>query len=407
MNKFIKYGAFFLVFVGFNFVFCEELTNLPFFLKTMTEKERVECQKDRKLTDERYIIRKNGKSGFIDGCGVEKVKPEYDSAFEYTEGLARVEKNKKYGYIDKNGKEAIPLLYDDAWFFKEGLSRVKLKWWWGDVWGYINRENELIIKFQYISAYSFYDGQAFVFDGKNVRLINKNGETVKIFPYNFEDFEEDVSYFKKKNNSISCAYVENCPDPGFFDYSGQKFINIKVDRFLSSREKKEEVKEKVILEENGKQIYFKSCGDGFSIVGKKDKKEETIYNKDKEVVLKGDFHANCPVLDRLVYRKNKKIYLYDMKEKRNMLVVDGNDMKNKTFGNLYHFDGKIVVIKGFGEESTMEIFDNDLKKVFLKIKPAGTIELFKTMKKNIRVLKWKDRIYYLDDNYKVFWSYNI
>jgi len=103
----------------------------------MTEKERVECQKDRKLTDERYIIRKEGKSGFIDGCGVERINPEYDSVFEFTEGLARVEKNKKYGYIDKNGKEAVPLLYDDAWFFKEGLSRVKLKWRWGDIWGYI------------------------------------------------------------------------------------------------------------------------------------------------------------------------------------------------------------------------------------------------------------------------------
>ncbi|MGI6393939.1 MAG: WG repeat-containing protein [bacterium] len=369
----------------------------------MTEKERVECQKDIKLTDERYIIRKNGKGGFIDGCGLIRVQPEYDSVFEFTEGLARIEKNKKYGYVDKNGKEVIPLLYDDAWFFKEGLSRVKLKWRWGDIWGYINKERDLIIKFQYISAYSFYNGQAFVFDGKNVRLINKNGESVKILPDNFEDFKEDESYFKKKYKPLSCIYDKNCPDSGFYDYSGQEFNNIKIDRFLSSSKNGE----KSTVDENSKQTYSKVCSDGFSIVGKKGGKEEIVFNKNNEIVLKGDFHASCPNENQLIYIKNKRIYLYDMVAKKIIFDMAGNDIKNKVFGSMSHFENKILIVKGFGEDSTMEIFDSDLKKVFLKIKPAGTIELFKTMEKNIRILKWKDQIYYLDENYRVFWSDNI
>ena len=45
--------------------------------------------------------------GFIDKNGNEIVKPEYDNAYDFSEGLAAVAKDFKWGFIDKTGNEAI------------------------------------------------------------------------------------------------------------------------------------------------------------------------------------------------------------------------------------------------------------------------------------------------------------
>ena len=101
-----------------------ETTNETDFMMTKAEFE--ECYKNKEKTEQRFLIRQNGKTGFIDGCGRVVIEPIYDSALEFSEGLARVEKDKKYGYIDKSGKVVIDFYLDFAWFFYEGLAPVKL-----------------------------------------------------------------------------------------------------------------------------------------------------------------------------------------------------------------------------------------------------------------------------------------
>ena len=49
------------------------------------------------------------KEGFIDKEGNEIVKPEYDNAHDFSEGLAAVVKDLKWGFIDKTGNETIAL----------------------------------------------------------------------------------------------------------------------------------------------------------------------------------------------------------------------------------------------------------------------------------------------------------
>ena len=92
----------------------------------MTEDELKACYENKEKTELRFLIKQNGYMGFIDGCGRVVIKPVYDSALEFSEGLARVEKNGKFGFIDKSGKVVIDFYLDFAWFFHEGSALAEI-----------------------------------------------------------------------------------------------------------------------------------------------------------------------------------------------------------------------------------------------------------------------------------------
>lgn len=49
---------------------------------------------------------------------------EYDTIYDFFEGLATVERDGLNGYIDENGNEVIPCKYESAWMFIEGTAEV-------------------------------------------------------------------------------------------------------------------------------------------------------------------------------------------------------------------------------------------------------------------------------------------
>ncbi|EAH9640326.1 WG repeat-containing protein, partial [Campylobacter coli] len=58
-------------------------------------------------------VKLNGKYGFIDKNGEFVIKPNFDDAWYFREGLAKVGLNGKYGFIDKSGKIVIEPIFDD------------------------------------------------------------------------------------------------------------------------------------------------------------------------------------------------------------------------------------------------------------------------------------------------------
>ena len=54
--------------------------------------------------------------------------------------LAPVQIGNKWGYIDKNGKRVIKPQFEDAQWFQEGLARIKL----GGKWGYISKSRKMV-----------------------------------------------------------------------------------------------------------------------------------------------------------------------------------------------------------------------------------------------------------------------
>jgi hypothetical protein len=67
----------------------------------------------------------------------------------------------KWGYINKSGKIVIPPQYDGAWDFSEGLAAVQV----GDVRGYIDEKGNMVIKPQFSMTRKFSEGKAAVFVG--------------------------------------------------------------------------------------------------------------------------------------------------------------------------------------------------------------------------------------------------
>ena len=66
----------------------------------------------------------DGKWGFVNRYGHLVIEPQYEAAWDFTEGLARVQVNGLRGFVDRTGKMVIEPKYHVAWAFNEGLAAV-------------------------------------------------------------------------------------------------------------------------------------------------------------------------------------------------------------------------------------------------------------------------------------------
>lgn len=71
-----------------------------------------------------FPIVKDGKWGYMDEKGVVKIEPQYDAAFDFSEGLACVVRYPWRGYIDGTGRIVIEPQFTWAGPFREGLAPV-------------------------------------------------------------------------------------------------------------------------------------------------------------------------------------------------------------------------------------------------------------------------------------------
>ena len=78
--------------------------------------------------------------GYVDTKGNVVIKPQYDGASIFSEGLAFVSLNGKVGYIDEKGKLVIEPQYEGASNFENGYARIYEK----HKMGYIDRKGNYI-----------------------------------------------------------------------------------------------------------------------------------------------------------------------------------------------------------------------------------------------------------------------
>jgi len=178
----------------------------------------------------RVAIKKNGSKfvfGYINNKGKEIIPPVYDeAAYTFSEGLAYVKQNGLFGYIDRENRVIIPFKYTHALNFTGGLARVKKS---ADLLradtAYIDKTGREITDFRYKSAGEFIDGIASVSDGQNYGYIDTNGKeiTPMIYDNGSTDFSEGY------------AFVKNRKECGFIDRSGKLVINIKHKTGCSGR----------------------------------------------------------------------------------------------------------------------------------------------------------------------------
>src|SRR6218665_3820425 len=80
-------------------------------------------------------VKIDGKWGYIYKNVNKIIKPQFDLAWDFQEGLARIKVGDKWGYIDKSGKITIDPQFEEAGSFQEGLARISL----GGKYGYIDK----------------------------------------------------------------------------------------------------------------------------------------------------------------------------------------------------------------------------------------------------------------------------
>ncbi len=106
-----------------------------------------------------------GKYGFKDQAGKTIIKPEYDKAFEFSEGLAGVRQNGKWGFIDKTGREIVKPRYDYVGSLHNGIAYVntggKVDGYGnpnGGKWGLMDKTGKEIIPPKYDEVYRYFSG---------------------------------------------------------------------------------------------------------------------------------------------------------------------------------------------------------------------------------------------------------
>jgi hypothetical protein len=117
----------------------------------------------------------DGKWGYIDKKGAMAITPQFYNALDFSEGTAMVQETVlrkstvvtstparpragKCGFIDKQGQFIIKPSFDAAFSFSEGLAPVKA----GAAWGYIDRKGEMVISPKFQLAENFSEGLAVV-----------------------------------------------------------------------------------------------------------------------------------------------------------------------------------------------------------------------------------------------------
>ncbi|NLE11775.1 MAG: WG repeat-containing protein [Actinobacteria bacterium] len=153
-----------------------------------------------------YPVSVDGKWGYIDSAGVVKIQPQFDSAWEFSEGLALVasveDGSTKHGYVDTSGRFVIRPQFAYAEDFSEGMAVVGELDDAGNpsLCGYIDTSGSLVIPLRYAYALRFEEGFAVVGSPDDgAFFIDKTGATLQ-GPYDFAmGFSEGLSYVRKGN----------------------------------------------------------------------------------------------------------------------------------------------------------------------------------------------------------------
>jgi hypothetical protein len=150
------------------------------------------------------------KWGYINPKGVFIIKPQFDNASPFSEGMAAVKMNNKWGYINKSGELVIDYKFDNAFSFRNGCATIQKDGLWGlidkmgkvvialnsetsfhfktdtslslfkqnGLYGFINKAGVIVLSPRYKYATGFSDGLSAVSDGPETVFINKLGDTV-------------------------------------------------------------------------------------------------------------------------------------------------------------------------------------------------------------------------------------
>ena len=149
--------------------------------------------------------------GFIDASGKFVISPKFDWAGDFSEGLAQIVINNKWGFIDKNGVVVVQPRFEadilEHFKFSKGFAAVKV----GEKWGYIDKVGEFLVKPKFDHADSFSEGMAEVWIKHKRGYIDTTGRIVIKPRFDLAaEFSEGLARV-----NIGYTHGRNSTDPGY------------------------------------------------------------------------------------------------------------------------------------------------------------------------------------------------
>jgi hypothetical protein len=135
------------------------------------------------------LVHKKDKIGIID-CSENILLPiqytfaeDDQDSLTFREGLAALCKGQKVGFMDSTYQEVIPFEYQRTTFkntfFSDGLAAVVQRDKYSqDKFGFINRQNQLIVPFTYVAVHPFEGGRARVYAEGKTQFMDTTGKPI-------------------------------------------------------------------------------------------------------------------------------------------------------------------------------------------------------------------------------------
>lgn len=280
----------------------------------------------------------NYKYGYIDKSGQVIVEPQFDYAYHFSEGLARIKLDDKYGYINKNGSVVIKPNFDNAENFHEGLAAVKIS----NKWGFVNKKGVMVIEPQFDFPNNFSDGLIPVMIEGKIGYMDMMGQLI-VNP----QFESASSF------SEGLASVEVDGKVGYIDTTGQVVIKIQFDsalRFSEGLAAVEIDNKWGYVDKNGQIVIvpqFKGAdrfSEGLAVVEVGNKKG--FIDKIGQIVIEPQFDSAYGFLDGLGQVVNLD-YKWGYRRKDEWAFIDrmGKPVVQPYYDTMIHFSDGLAVVK--------------------------------------------------------------
>jgi WG containing repeat len=162
------------------------------------------------------VVTVNGKQHFVDVDGKDLLIADYEIFTTSPEKNFKVRKNNKVGLVDITGKEIIPVIYENCdQFNREGVAAVKLD----KKFGFVDKNAKIVIPIEYDELNHFEDGLIMVKKGAKYGFINKTGQAIV-----------PIVYDKCENFREGLAMVTLDKKIGFVDKRGNVVIPVQYDK---------------------------------------------------------------------------------------------------------------------------------------------------------------------------------
>ncbi|MCA1816762.1 MAG: WG repeat-containing protein [Acidobacteria bacterium] len=189
--------------------------------------------RDQSQTGELFPVSKDGKWGFIDRAGRVRIAPRFESAADFSEGLARVGVGGRVAFVNAAGGIVFRPRFDSAGDFHEGLAFVETGWKTNPHigittetgrWGFVNRAGRLAVPLKFTRADAFSEGLAAVQLGESLGersgFVDHAGRLVFEFPFDVSwGFHEGFALVRSKQGTF------------FLDRAGKKLATPEIDDY--------------------------------------------------------------------------------------------------------------------------------------------------------------------------------